>query len=812
MFICPCCLKEIAIENLCDVSQHLKEHRANGDPHSMPLHCYQCGRDYQNPSSFKKHFARFHHDSILPQTTEPESPPLHENLHNFHEEARSEETYVNAYEKDTEIFFLDLFCRSSMPRSEISNIFGWFSRFIKTLETEVSDLIEGELTFSKETVMKEILKAREACESFSTPYKMIRWCECQPEFVTPIEIELGVRSDAQLHGNRVRSIQKRNSAYYVPFQGTFATVLKNKSFSASLLSESRKPPAARGYYCSFKDGTNCQSHPLFNDPEKISLKLQLYYDDIATTNPLRGHSWKHKLSMFYFTFIDMPRQFQTMSNIHLLAVANTADLKQGGFAKLLNRIMDDVLTLEKQGISVEIAGLGNNQVYASIAQCTGDCLGLNQLFGLIENFSSGHFCVFCYASKEDIQILFLESDFELRTTESHDEDVAALESGKQVHVRGVKSQSSLNRSFIFHTTKNKTFDSMHVLLEGVVPYETSCVLFIFINVLKIITLDELNNRMRDLFNTLEVNKSNSPAVITEIKPPGLGMAPKLTAVEMLSFFRYLPLILGDHIDRCDAHWLFFLKLQEIVDIVLGNCHNELILQYFQREYATHLKVFKMLFPYLPIKPKQHILIHFPTAVRANGPISDASCLIYEMRHNAVKHCAHVRHNYVNIAKSVAYQFQYSALRTNKPDLLCSDEFKKTHKLEPVSLNSFPGGETVATVLQISIKSIVYCSLKFSYCGRRYSQGNVVVIGKQNSELEFGEIKKIVWQESRPILVVEHLHTLGFEPHFHAYAVSNSDCPVFSCLSVNDLFDFHPLDKISKSGYSHDFVRLNYHVM
>ena len=164
-------------------------------------------------------------------------------------------------------------------------------------------------------------------------------------------------------------------------------------------------------------------------------------------------------------------------------------------------------------------------------------MGLNQLFGLIENFSSGHFCVFCYASKEDIQILFLESDFEMRTTESHDEDVAALESGKQVHVRGVKSQSSLNRSFIFHTTKNKTFDSMHVLLEGVVPYETSCVLFIFINVLKIITLDELNNRMRDLFNTLEVNKSNSPAVITEIKPPGLGMAPKLTAIEMLSFFR-----------------------------------------------------------------------------------------------------------------------------------------------------------------------------------------------------------------------------------------------------------------------------------
>ena len=96
--------------------------------------------------------------------------------------------------------------------------------------------------------------------------------------------------------------------------------------------------------------------------------------------------------------------------------------------------------------------------------------------------------------------MFFESDFELRTKESHDEVLAGLESGKQVHVRGVKTlhcQSSLNRSFIFHSTKNKTFGGMHVLLEGVVPYETSCVLSIFINVLKIMTLDELNKRMRD---------------------------------------------------------------------------------------------------------------------------------------------------------------------------------------------------------------------------------------------------------------------------------------------------------------------------
>ena len=154
------------------------------------------------------------------------------------------------------------------------------------------------------------------------------------------------------------------------------------------------------------------------------------------------------------------------------------------------------------------------------------------------------------------------------------------------------------------------------------------------------------------------------------------MSPNLTAIEMWALFRYLPIIVGDSISAEDAHWKRFLKLQEIVDIASGQCQNEQLLAHFPTEYAQ-------LFPYLPIKPKQLFLIHFETAVRANGPLCDASCLKYQLRQNHVKRSTQVRNNYVNLARSVAFQFQYAALQAMKYDSFGSDDCEQTNQLQPI---------------------------------------------------------------------------------------------------------------------------------
>ena len=52
----------------------------------------------------------------------------------------------------------------------------------------------------------------------------------------------------------------------------------------------------------------------------------------------------------------------------------------------------------------------------------------------------------------------------------------------------------------------------------------------------------------------------------QLKLPGGGLSPKLTACEMLSLFRNLPIALGPFIPEGVKHWALFIQLQHIVDI------------------------------------------------------------------------------------------------------------------------------------------------------------------------------------------------------------------------------------------------------
>jgi len=70
--------------------------------------------------------------------------------------------------------------------------------------------------------------------------------------------------------------------------------------------------------------------------------------------------------------------------------------------------------------------------------------------------------------------------FEKRTISDYVSDVknisGALKQGKN-HFRGVKRNCILNDIEGFHVTENWSLDVMHVILEGIVPVELSCILY-----------------------------------------------------------------------------------------------------------------------------------------------------------------------------------------------------------------------------------------------------------------------------------------------------------------------------------------------
>lgn len=118
--------------------------------------------------------------------------------------------------------------------------------------------------------------------------------------------------------------------------------------------------------------------------------------------------------MYYFTFLNLPPRYNSaLANIHLIAMCNTLDLKIGeGFNIIAEKIIEECNRISKEGMVIETED-GVVKVYATVAQITGDNLGLNQMFGFVESFSGDHCCLLCYATCDDMNTFEKESDFQL---------------------------------------------------------------------------------------------------------------------------------------------------------------------------------------------------------------------------------------------------------------------------------------------------------------------------------------------------------------------------------------------------------------
>jgi hypothetical protein len=85
-----------------------------------------------------------------------------------------------------------------------------------------------------------------------------------------------------------------------------------------------------------------------------------------------------------------------------------------------------------------------------------------------------------------------------------------------------------------------------------------------------------------MFSVLEVEKGNTPAQLNDLKAPGTGLSPKLTANESLSLFCHLAYVLSILVEDedTDNNWRLLVQLEEITDIVFAPKLTESLLNYF----------------------------------------------------------------------------------------------------------------------------------------------------------------------------------------------------------------------------------------
>lgn len=76
---------------------------------------------------------------------------------------------------------------------------------------------------------------------------------------------------------------------------------------------------------------------------KDALLFCLYYDDFEIVNPIGSHRKKHKLSIFYWSLLNISPAFRfKIQTTQLLGVANSSDIRKFGLSAMLKNFVDSM--------------------------------------------------------------------------------------------------------------------------------------------------------------------------------------------------------------------------------------------------------------------------------------------------------------------------------------------------------------------------------------------------------------------------------------------------------------------------------------
>lgn len=198
---------------------------------------------------------------------------------------------------------------------------------------------------------RETLERVESCfdqlgnpfSCLNTESKSMRHFEKKWNIVEPVEHVLGVRFDARRDRTTgtYRQVLINDKFMYVPILGSLSSMFSNSELCNSF---QEVKPHQEGFYRDISDGSYFKNHRLFS-------QIQLYYDDFETANPLGSKKGVHKLGCVYFVLRNLsPKLNSVLMNIHLVALFHSEDLKKYGFEPILKPLIDDLKTLETEGI------------------------------------------------------------------------------------------------------------------------------------------------------------------------------------------------------------------------------------------------------------------------------------------------------------------------------------------------------------------------------------------------------------------------------------------------------------------------------
>lgn len=587
-----------------------------------------------------------------------------------------------------------------------------------------------------------------------------------------------------------------NTFHYLPLSRSLTSLFNNKKFRECYFSES---PSSDGLVRGHRDSKHFNNHPLFST-NKFALRLQLFSDDVETTNALGSKTKKGgELCMFTFSILNLPPEINSrLSSIFPFAICRSDLIKKIGFDPILEALMREVEVLESEnGMALDIDGLKEFKIQGTICSVCGDTKGMHELLGFM-SCSADKLCRLCLISRKSIASCLTDDMIEKRTRANYDEALERiLREGKPDPTTGMARGCALNKSMYWHVTENVIMDAMHDFLEGIVPFTIKLALREFKNQ-SMLSAEVLNKRIR-LFKYARRDLPNkpSPKFTNENIKEERNYNTKQRASQNWCLIRMLPLLIGDLIKEGDSNFDTILHLLKVMDIIflpqLFPAHMAILKFYIQEL----LEKYKKNYPCVSIINKGHHMVHYVEMMSTHGPATGTWCMRFEGFHNTIKSRAQSICNFKNLPKSIAEHCNTVLCHNlQDPNFCVARPIKfgpcKTYShLDVTSMYSFdPMTIALFDIGPISITRWVTVG------GFEYHVDSVVVLEDSSNTFDalprFGVIETIFVQDTNSIFFrIATCRTLYFHDHFHGYVVEKeTKCTV---VSLNNLPELEPLN-------------------
>lgn len=502
-------------------------------------------------------------------------------------------------------------------------------------------------------------------------------------------------------------------------------------------------------------------------------------DDFEVVNPLGSHVKKHKLTAFYFTLANIPPEYRSKtSSIQLLAICKARDI-HADIAAEKCLLQDFTTTLNEMAINGIIMAINDRDYLVRgtlvIAPC--DTLAAQWLGKFKEGVSFAlKNCRRCEVENSHKSSKYVESEVALRTGDCHKERCQQLiDINPQARIYwskvwGINGSSVLLNIAGFDLLSGLVQDPMHVLLEGVVPYELSEVLYFFIYVRQYFTLKWLNSAILG-FKFSYLQSKTKPEQIEKRHIDGTASI-KQTAGAMLTLFEILPIIIGTKVPENSNNWLNTLRLLQIVQICTSPICKRETASLLRILIAEYLSTFRKLYPKASFLPKMHYMIHFPGQMLMYGPLRHHWCMLFEGKNGILKSRKYT--NFINISSTIAKHHQlhmayhqmspsgeratdylYSGDNVSEGDVNLSDTNPEVfHSLRQLTMSDNPS---------------VYVTSSVTIHGLEYRAGCALVLQYEDDEPEFGILLNILIVDNTQYFLLQS-QAVQFEEHIISYIV------------------------------------------